>query len=209
MKLKALPILFSMLVLTASKDAFSQLNYNIYGTSNVAGTYTDLAATGTAIVTSSFDDANSAPQNIGFTFNYNGVAFTQFVLNTNGFIKLGNATPSVANLFYSTANGTTGGVFNSALPADANMLCVFNHDLKPGTLAPEYRMNTSGTGTSHVCTIQYKNVRDTLNGTVAGQYDDMSFQIRLYETTNVIEFVYGTWTASANASAFKRRGRRA
>lgn len=66
---------------------------------NVAGTYTDLAATGTAIATTSTDDANSTAQAIGFTFDYNGMPFTQFVLNTNGFIKLGATPPSAANMF--------------------------------------------------------------------------------------------------------------
>jgi hypothetical protein len=195
--------MLSLLAISAAESAFSQLNYNTYGATNVAGTYTDLGTAGTVITTANFDDANSAPQNIGFTFTYNGTAFTQFVLNTNGFIKLGSSNPSAANLFYASATTTTGGVFNSALPADANILCVFNHDLKAGTLTPEYRVSTTGTGTSHVCTIQYKNVHDSLNGTVASQYDNMSFQIKLYETTNVIEFVYGTWAASTNASAFK------
>jgi hypothetical protein len=203
MKRKFLPLMLSLLAISAAESAYSQLNYNTYGTTNVAGTYTDLGTAGTVITTANFDDANSAPQNIGFTFNYNGTAFTQFVLNTNGFIKLGATNPSVPGLYYGSANTTTGGIFNSALPADANIISVFNHDLKAGTLTPEYRVSTTGSGTSHVCTIQYKNVHDSLNGTVVSQYDNMSFQIKLYETSNMIEFIYGTWAASANASAFR------
>ncbi|HXC05581.1 MAG TPA: T9SS type A sorting domain-containing protein [Bacteroidia bacterium] len=86
------------------------------------------------------------------------------------------------------------------------MICVFNHDLKAGTLTPEYRMYTSGTSGSRVCTIQYKNVRDSINGTAMNQYDNMQFQIKLYETSNMIEFIYGNWAASTATSIAKFSG---
>ena len=70
------------------------LNYVPASAINTAGTYTDLGTTGTAITTANTDDANSAAQPIGFTFTFNGTAFTQFMLNTNGLIKLGSTAPS-------------------------------------------------------------------------------------------------------------------
>jgi hypothetical protein len=206
MKKRALPLILSLFALSFGGAAYGQLNYGPTGATNVTGTYTDLGANGSVITTANFDDANSAPQNIGFTFNYNGSAFTQFVLNTNGFIKLGNANPSQPNLFFTSPTAPTGGVFNSGNAADANMICVFNHDLKAGTLTPEYRMFTSGTSGSHVCTIQYKNVRDSINGTAMNQYDNMQFQIKLYETSNMIEFIYGKWAATTATSIAKFSG---
>lgn len=195
--LRSVTILF---ILVITLPAYSQLNYLKSGTSNTPGTYTDLGTNGTPITTANFDNANSAPQNIGFTFNYNGTSFTQFVLNTNGFIKLGSTNPSIDSLFFTTGNGLVGGVFNSANPADTNILCVFNHDLKAGTGTPEYRVYTSGSTGSQVCTIQFKNVRDKTISPVI-QYDNMEFQIKLYETTNTIEFIYGTWTPAATGSS--------
>jgi len=53
-------------------------------------TWNDLGATGTAISFDNYDDAHSMPVNIGFNFGFCGVTFSQFVINTNGFIKLGN-----------------------------------------------------------------------------------------------------------------------
>lgn len=177
------------------------LNYLATNAESIAGTYVDLAANGTLITTPDFDDANSSPVNIGFSFDYNCSSFTQFVLNTNGFIKLGNTNPSSAALFFDGADNANNGIFNSADPSDVNLISVFNHDLE-GAPGAEYRVNTSGAAPNRVCTIQFKNVRDkTL--TPAQQYNNMQFQIRLFETSNVIEFVYGDWTASANASAYK------
>ncbi|HEX8348497.1 MAG TPA: hypothetical protein VF598_00920, partial [Hymenobacter sp.] len=78
-------------------------SYSTASASNISGTYTDLASTGTAITTANTDDANSTAQDIGFTFSYNGINFTQFVLNTNGFIKLGATAPSAAAMFLDEA----------------------------------------------------------------------------------------------------------
>ncbi|MCB2379396.1 T9SS type A sorting domain-containing protein [Hymenobacter sp. BT635] len=188
----------------ASAAQAQSLNYNVFGAQNVAGTYTDLAATGTVITTANTDDANSAAQPIGFTFNYNGVAFTDFVLNTNGFIKLGTAAPSAANLFYTGPQVNTGGAINSTNAADVNLLLPFNHDLADGTSPAEYRVATTGTAGSRVCTIQWKNVSDKLVSAATGkQHANMQFQVKLYEGTNNIEFVYGPTTAGPGPDVFK------
>ncbi|MBD2724425.1 T9SS type A sorting domain-containing protein [Hymenobacter armeniacus] len=196
-----LPVaLLPLLPLAASAQ---QLGYSPTSATNVAGTYTDLGTNGTAITTSSTDDANSAAQNIGFTFTYNGTAFTQFVLNTNGLIRLGSAAPSVANLFGVYETGQTApGVdpVGSTNAADVNLIMPFNFDLIPGTGTAEYRVATTGTAPNRVCTIQWKNVSDKSGTARLSQYANMSFQAKLYETTNNIEFVYGPTTASTNTA---------
>jgi hypothetical protein len=183
------------------------LNYSTATASNVAGTYTDLGATGTAIVTSNTDDANSAAQEIGFAFAYNGANFTQFVLNTNGVLRLGSAAPSTAALYYDNNSARTStDPLASTNAADVNLLMPFNQDLVPGSGAggADYRVLTSGTAPNRVCTIQWRNVADKAGAgdDVANvtQYASFSFQVKLYETTNLIEFVYGTATAGAGAA---------
>ncbi|RZK94154.1 MAG: hypothetical protein EOO62_30985, partial [Hymenobacter sp.] len=56
-----------------------------------------------------------------------------------------------------------------------------------------------------MCTIQWKNVADKPGaGTDAGigtQFANFSFQLKLYETTNAVDFVYGAATAGAAATA--------
>jgi hypothetical protein len=176
------------------------LNYTPALATNIAGTYTDLAATGTAITTANTDDANSAVQNIGFTFNYNGNAYTQFVLNTNGYLKLG-ATAPASPYFYASEQVTTGGPLNST--TEPNLVLPFNTDLTAGSAGTEYRVSTTGTAGSRVCTIQWKNVSDKA-GTIATQYANLSFQVKLYEANNQIDFVYGTATTGAASTATYR-----
>ncbi|MGQ0827614.1 MAG: T9SS type A sorting domain-containing protein [Bacteroidota bacterium] len=199
-------ILQSNLVLAfvlAFATSYGQMTYVAANATNTAGTYIDLGTNGTVITTANFDDANSAPQPIGFTFTFGCRTFTEFVLNTNGFIKLGNTNPSTAALFY-PGNGdlSAGGIFNSTNLADRYIISAFNHDLTAGTGTPEYRTFTIGTPGSQVTTIQFKNLRDKTTTPVV-QYGNIEFQIRLYEGTNKIELVYGTWTASAGTSTFK------
>ena len=189
---------------TAGAAQAQGLNYAPTTASNVAGTFADLAtvAGSTVIATANTDDDNSAAQPIGFSFSFNGTAFTQFVLNTNGLIRLGSAGPSVTNMFGVYENGQSAGIdpVSSPSPADVNLLMPFNFDLTAGTGTPEYRVATTGTAPNRVCTVQWKNVSDKSGTTSLSQYAAFTFQAKLYETSNLVEFVYGTATASANAA---------
>lgn len=185
------------------------LNYAPGAATAVSGTYTDLGTTGTAISTSSTDNANSAAQAIGFSFAYNGSTFTQFVLNTNGVLRLGSAAPSTTLLYYdNNTNSTTNtDPLASTAAANTNLLMPFNFDLIAGTAAAgaEYRVATTGTAPNRVCTIQWKNVSDKTGAGVDAanvtQFANFSFQAKLYETTNVIEFSYGPVVASAGSQS--------
>lgn len=177
------------------------INYKAEKAQSLEGPYTDLGNMGNTIYTSNKDNANSSPINIGFEFDFNCRTFTQFVLNTNGFIRLGDQPPSTASLFYDAAVGNDNGLFNSTNPADVNLISPFNHDLTSAGNA-EYRVYTSGTQPNRVCTIQFEGLREKTTDPVR-QYNEIEFQIKLYETSNNVEFVYGDWIPSGNASAYK------
>ena len=191
--------------------AQAQFNYVPGNALNTTTTYTDLAATGTAIATANTDDDNSAAQTIGFTFTYNGTAFTQFVLNTNGLIRLGAAAPSSAAAFPPYAQAPEAGPISGTDAADVNLLAPFNLDLGPGSAGgTEYRVATTGTAPNRVCTIQWKNVADKPQAVSAAvatvlstQLANVSFQVKLYETTNNVEFVYGAAVAGTGTAGAK------
>jgi len=175
--------------------------YNPANATNIAGTYTDISTTGTAIATANTDDANSAAQPIGFTFNFNGTAFTQFVLSTNGFIRLGAAAPSSATLFYTDPQAATGGPIASTNPADVNLVMPFAVDLTAGMAGGTgYQVATTGAAGSRVTTIQWTNVQDKAS-TILTQFLNFSFQAKLYESGQ-IEFVYGPTTPNTTGNNF-------
>ena len=185
---------------------YAQINYPSATCINTTTTYTDISGTGTPIVTPNMDDTNSTAIPIGFNFSYNGATQTHFILNTNGFIKLGaNASmtpPSRGGLYYDLANTYTGGVFNSADPNDVNLVVAFNHDLKDATPNSGYFYEVSGSAGSRVCTIQFNELLDSTSNP-PNQFEKISFQIKLFETTNWIEVVFGEFVSSDSASAFK------
>lgn len=189
------------------QTAQAQIRYLPASVQNVTGAYTDLGTTGTAIATANTDDANSAATPIGFTFQFNGQSFTDFVLNTNGVVRLGTAAPSVANLFANYENGQAPGIdpIGSTNAADVNLIAPFNFDLEDGSVTggAEYRVTTTGTAPNRVCTIQWKNVSDKA-GSNAKQYASFNFQAKLYETTNTIEFVYGSTVAATTGADVAR-----
>ena len=203
--LRRCALMLGSLLGTGAVAQAQTLNYSTTTATNVAGTFTDLGTTGTAIATANTDDANSAAQGIGFTFSFNGTAYTQFVLNTNGYLKLG-ATAPVAPFFGAGPQTVTGGPLNST---DTDLVLPFNFDLEAGSGAgaAEYRVATTGTTPTRVTTIQWKNVSPKSQLLAAGstttidkQYLNMNFQVKLYEGSNAIEFVYGTAVASTNVS---------
>ncbi len=180
-------LLISFLFVLSIHHSYSQINYIAANAVNAAGTYTDLGTNGDEITTTSgsYDDANSLPQNIGFSFDFNGLAFTQFVLNSNGVIKLGAVGPAID-------------VYDALAASEDNLIYPFNLDLIAGTF-PEYRLYTSGSVPNRVCTIQFKNVRDFQSPSSDEQFSSLNFQIKLYETSNNIEFVYGSFIATSAA----------
>ena len=192
-----------LLVLFATSKA-QYFNYLASNASvNVAGTYTDLGTSGTKITTNfsgapmgNIDD-NSSVQQIGFSFNFSGINFTEFVLNTNGFIRLGNRPTAISashDVLFSTDTTAT------------NVIYPFNINLQP-TGNTEFRVFTTGTAGSKTCTIQFKALTDSgcpvnCNPAADIQYDNVDFQIILREGSNNIEFVYGNFIANGNLSGF-------
>ena len=182
------------------------LNYSIGSATNVLTTYTDLGTNGGAITTANLDDANSGAQIIPFSFSYNGQTFNQYTINTNGLLKLGSTALASAAAYSAGAQDFSGGPLNDA--AETNVLFPFNLDLLGSTaLGTEYRSAITGTAPNRVLTVQWKNVSDKARATTTGsattvdsQFSSFSFQVKLYETTNNIEFVYGPATANAAAT---------
>ena len=65
-----------------------------YVFTNSTSAYTDLGTNGTVITTATLDDAISAAVDIGFTFKFGATNYTQFKLNTNGWITFNIASTS-------------------------------------------------------------------------------------------------------------------
>ena len=152
--------------------------------SNENATYVPITGGTSLIAGASAVAAPSAVTNIGFTFNFQGVNYTQFSVNAAGLLKLGSVvvtnesgnsaitttnTPKIYALWdaFYTGNVASGGGVSYVL---------------------------SGSAPNRVLTVQWKV------GYTANAATTTNFQVLLYETSNKIEFLYGAAPALLSAS---------
>jgi hypothetical protein len=198
-----LTILLSFFSILAT---FAQVN--TYSFSSSAGTYTPITG-GTVFGATTSDDQRfvdpATPLGgtvttgvglpIGFNFTYNGIVFDRIAINNNGWISFGQSalTPSVNNA--SSSGYTAISATSTATPTLLrNRMAGLARDLQ-GQTGSELRMETIGASPNMVCVIQWTNYRK-----FGATGDSYNFQIRLYETTNIAEVVYGVMTNNATAA---------
>lgn len=191
-----------LVLLSFSFKGFTQNNYTQTNFRTGVTTYSDISASGTAIaMTDNIAGISTAPQEIGFSFSFNGTVFTQFMIHADGIMKLGNVAPGAATEIAANPSLVNGAVFTNTTASFQNILMPFFTNLIQGSATPAFHVQTSGSAPNRVCTIQWKNLADADNeGTAPSQFSNLEFQVKLYETTNDIEFVYGTFTPSVNTT---------
>ena len=192
--------LFSFLLLSLfSLVSKAQLNYHF---STATGTFTLLSGDVVAPLVAAYSPikplldesfANNIP--IGFSFQYNGINYNTIHLNANGFATFG--TPflsSTINPSYEinelrSISGLKGTIRPILAPFWDNLLLNTANDIT---------YKTTGNAPNRVFTSQWKNMI-WQDGTSA-----ITFQLILYETTDVVEFVYrseaGSGVAAKSAS---------
>ncbi len=177
---------FLMTALTASTlTAQSAANYSASRSTGI--TYTSIMSGGTEISSwrgSGSDDNRSNLISIGFDFWYMGTRYTQFNVTTNGIIDFNTSA---------TDNGS-GGAYdgdNEKFLAQSLTLAPLYDNLSVASLS-NIKYQVSGTFPSRVLTVEWSGADVSGNTT-----PDLNFQIKLYEGTGVVEFVYGTMTAGS------------
>lgn len=134
------------------------------------------------------DDNRSYPVDIGFDFWYDGIRYTQFCVSTNGYIDFSTAT---ANGTGTAAYGYVNSVFTGNGSGTWNAIAPIYDDLtaQGGTdpLGNSIRYQLNGTAPNRMLTIEWVNMAVYLNTSPS-----LNFQIKLYETSGVIEMNYGT-----------------
>ena len=135
---------------------------------------------------SAINDALSSAINIGFTFYYNSIAYTQFKASSNGFIT------------FNTANTLAQPTNNLKTSTERIIVAPLWDDNQTGA-SGNVNYKLTGTTPNRVLTVEWKALRWNKSGFSAGTID---VQTKLYETTNRIEFVYnrGTYQSFSNST---------
>ncbi|MCS6991417.1 MAG: GEVED domain-containing protein [Chitinophagales bacterium] len=145
-----------------------------YTFTSYSGTFTSIVGqSGTVLVTDFADDQAYGTFPIGFTFAFNNNDYTTFGISANGFISMGSVPVSVT----SPLNlGSTNNVI-SAMAADL-------YGLSGSGAKISYQ--TSGTAPNRILTVEFTNW-----GFFSSGLNEFSFQIRLLETSNKVQIIYG------------------
>jgi hypothetical protein len=164
---------------TGSSVALGTLDKLKYTITRSGATYVPVSGAATILTptTGVSDDTNFGPITF-FPFTYSGVTLTQFRAVTNGFMTL-----SSTNTNTSFNNGLTNAVGNNYV------LAPFWEDLYVNNGTPNsqfVKYEITGSAPNRVLTVQWENL-ELFN--YPGP--SLNFQAKLYETTNVIEYVYG------------------
>jgi len=146
---------------------------DLYTFTPTASVFTPLVA-GTNMSSIQGDDLLSASTPIGFTFFFEGLPYTTFKASSNGFLSFGSGT----------ASNSLNSSFVSA--SSKPLLAPMWDDLDGGVPSSAAAYVVTGTAPNRVLTMEWLNYEMRYGSSVA----NVSFQVKLYETTNAIEYVY-------------------
>jgi hypothetical protein len=149
------------------------------------------------LIQNSISSSVTALQSIGFDFYFMGRYYSHFVCTDDGAMGLGISTSPSSILFTSIANDLTRPV---AFPYTSNtspVLAPFWDNIRMPDTGPTIRKITVGTAPNR-CTVVEFNVN--INNNSMATTSTGQFQVRLYESTGVIEYVYGNMTIGTNSS---------
>ncbi len=164
--------------------------------SRYIGSYTSIAgAPGTITVPAlSKDDTTVQSIPIGFSFSYCSTPYTTLSVNSNGWISLANSPygTTAATTISSSLNGDLTMTTYASIGGAIGLLMPFWDDLKGVGSTAYYQ--TSGATPNRVFTFQWGSpaaLWNCITGTGTA-----TFQVKLYEGSGVIEYIYGPSTYS-------------
>ena len=184
-------VLLCMLVFSNTTQAQVATNYG-FSEQGITPAYADLPSnTKTQLITGIWTNAVvNTP--IGFTFTFNGSNYTNTNVSANGFITFGATAPAVVTAKPISSSEAYAGTI-SAFGSDLEVITNYDDPLFPGNQGNSVSKMLTGSSPNQILKIEYRLVRRTPTTTSL-----MSFQIWLYQTTNVIEIHYDVASHNAN-----------
>jgi len=180
--MKKIYFLIAIVLLAFSINSKAQINYLFSATSRP---YVPVTGGITPHLTTDYtawepEDEGFATIPIGFTFKYNDESYTQANVDVNGFITLGSTLDVFYNYQYFRNNLATAPAYNKR-----PIIAAFWDDLLlPDTSHLVYK--TTGHAPFRVFTVEWKKAKWVYESLAPV----LSIELKLYETTNIIEFHY-------------------
>lgn len=183
LRLGRFAVLGSLVLMTLFAAAPASGMTDVYQLAQRTGTATDMTGSTQIYGPSTSYTTLPTTYSIGFTFYFDKVPYTTFSVNTSGLMSLGKATYRYPYSYY-WPNVST---LNSYYPLIAGFWAYYGAP-KATTGKVHYRL--TGTAPNRILTVEWKDVY-SFNGT-STNYPGGTWQVRLYEGSNTIEFWYAS-----------------
>ena len=151
------------------------LEANNYCFSPSSRTYNTLTGTNVPTLGSSADDVTSAAIPLPFSFNFGGSDYSNVRVSSNGWLSFASAFTISAAQNYTNTAANANLIRPVLMPLWDDLVC---------TSIPKY--TTSGTAPNRIFKVEWSGQRWSYGAFGAV----ISFQVWLYEKTNVIEYIY-------------------
>ena len=182
--MKRITLLIVLIALLAGKLS-AQTTLADYTFTASMGTFTPISGGTILPWNSSSDDGYYAVSPIGFNFSYLGINYDYFSASTNGLFVLGNSSMSVAST-------TTAPSLATLTPRPCMMAIGDDMEMGSGT----FTYQTVGTVGNRIFTAEWLNVRWYYTNSTP----TISFQIKLYEASGMVQLIYRQESGSLNGS---------
>ncbi|MBK6445642.1 MAG: hypothetical protein IPF81_10180 [Bacteroidetes bacterium] len=163
-------IALSFLVLPAN----AQINNYVLSTAG-SPALDDMSSGTSLLIFSGNDDIASPVQNIGFPFSFDGITYSQFSVNSNGLMRLGNVPVS----------NTGNNLLSSA--SDFPKICPYWDDLSTGTTGIIHFKMTGVSPNRKLIVEWILTVPKNISTAALAKC-----QVWLFESSKVVQFVYST-----------------
>jgi hypothetical protein len=189
------------LLLICSVVVKAQVDYSPTNVKKINTTFLDISSTGTEIAMTHPETGNStSPIDIGFDFTFNETVFNQCMIHADGVLRFGSVAPGSHTSLYANNGSFNGMAYHTNDANFQNVVYAFFMDLVQANQQPIYHVFTEGVAPNRVTTLQWKNLKDNSGSAGEGQFNELAFQIKLFETTNDIQIIYGDFVPSTNKS---------
>ncbi len=178
-----------IIILGVSLNSLSQSTTNYTFSTAVDASLTDMSSGTTQLVAQNIDGLGqgifSNVNDIGFTFYFMSLPYTTFVVTEDGVIRLGNSLSAIVrvpgtDIEYDDVTWKT---------LNEPRIVPFSCDMRTGSNG-KVHYKITGTAPNRVLVIEWLNLQIPYPNPIIN-LGNSTFQVRLYETTGKIEFVYG------------------
>ncbi len=180
---RAWPACLALMLFVTTAAAQSTVNYTF--TTNTAASLTDMSSGTTTLINADTDDGVSVISNIGFDYWFQSVRYTQFSVNSNGLMKLGAAVVQAGNPYKPLGQ------------ASQSLITAYGADQRVSSTG-KVHYKLTGTAPNRILVVEWKNMQADFN---IGGTADLTYQVRLYETSGLIEQLYGGMNMSVAGAA--------